>query len=265
MGRASLAVALAILTAGAGCGQNPAASDRASVTRAVRGYLEAEAAGGARVCDFLTTEGRRSRARLNQPAQIPNGGCGPVPGFAEDKESKSELAKASKAPVRVDSLAGDRARASAKIESERFQVALRRSGDEWLISDLDESGKLRRAQEEFLRITRKVERTTNTARRLDCRGFRFDSQRWKRARDDQGEPPTDRQRLADAAIKCRALEGLDQDRALALLGRPDDFVAERGERSWRTGDERNVFAIDSEHLVVRLRGGSVTRAELKTD
>lgn len=262
-----LAVVLAAVVS-AGCGEDRAASDRAAVTRAVRGYLEAEAAGGDRVCDFLNSEGRRARAQLYAPLPVSRSGCGRLPGFAPGErgdETRSEVEMVRRAAVRVDSLDEGRARASITIGGERVAVALRKAGDRWLISEFDEGEEARRAREDFLRITRRVDKTTNTARGLACRGFRFDSDRWKSTGDDQGEPPTPRQRLADAAIKCSSLEGLAEDRVLALLGRPDDYLAERGERSWRTGIERNVFAVDSEHLVVRLRAGSVTRVELKTD
>lgn len=83
----------------------------------------------------------------------------------------------------------------------------------------------------------------------DCDDFRFDARAWAKGPGDSFDSPTRRQRLADALVDCRRLEGLDRAAVRRLLGPADDRSPDGTRRSWTLGPERG-YGVDYESLEV---------------
>jgi hypothetical protein len=81
-----------------------------------------------------------------------------------------------------------------------------------------------------------------------CDTYRFDGAAWKAAAGDLSKDDglTKRQRLAEDAVRCRALVGMPQARVARVLGSPDERLA--GGWSYLLGDERGSSPVDSEYL-----------------
>ncbi len=139
-------------------------------------------------------------------------------------------------------------------------LRLRYLDGKWRVEDLG------REYREVLGAVREVAAQNNTAARLDCRSFRLLPGAWQRTDTESSELPTERQRLADAIVKCQALANRTKQEVLRLLGRPDNYVGRHGEASWRTGTERSFFGLDDEHLLVSFdRSQRVRSVRLATD
>lgn len=92
----------------------------------------------------------------------------------------------------------------------------------------------------------------------------FDSDRWKRVErvDDQA-----RIQMIEHLMWSKKLDGLSRSELVALLGPPSDagYFRDR-DYVYRLGDERGLFSIDSEWLVVDVdAGGRVSQYEIVRD
>ena len=97
---------------------------------------------------------------------------------------------------------------------------------------------------------------------VDCDEFRFDRERWGLGPDPKLDSPTPRQRIADALVECRSLEGRGRSEVLRMLRSPDGRSADGRADAWTLGPERG-YGVDDESLEVRYdASGRVRQVEI---
>ena len=97
---------------------------------------------------------------------------------------------------------------------------------------------------------------------VDCDEFRFDRESWGLGPDPERDPPTPRQRIADALVECRLLDGRTRAEVLRTLRPPDGQAAAGAGDAWTLGPERG-YGVDDESLEVRYDAdGRVRRVEI---
>ena len=97
---------------------------------------------------------------------------------------------------------------------------------------------------------------------VDCEEFRFDRERWGLGPDPKLDSPTPRQRIADALVECRSLEGRGRSEVLRMLRSPDGRSADGRADAWTLGPERG-YGVDDESLEIRYGPeGRVRRVEI---
>ena len=94
----------------------------------------------------------------------------------------------------------------------------------------------------------------------------FNSSRWKAGKAIDPLWP-DRLRMVDHLLDMHSLVGITRSQVVVLLGQPDDTEYFRAPNTmvYFLGPERGAFRIDSEWLVIELKGARVTSAEIRTD
>lgn len=92
----------------------------------------------------------------------------------------------------------------------------------------------------------------------------FDAQLW---RESTRYGDTARVEMVDSLIGSGRLDGLTRSQVLDLLGPPStDGYFREWDLVYRLGDERGLFAIDSEWLVIRIgSGGRVSEYRIERD
>ncbi len=96
----------------------------------------------------------------------------------------------------------------------------------------------------------------------ECRR-EFDKKKWLANKQELiPKGLTARQKLADALIRCRALDGLKRSQVRRLLGPPEPPRTNRSPFwEYNTGPQRGV-PIDSESLAITFKSDRVSRVEL---
>lgn len=91
-----------------------------------------------------------------------------------------------------------------------------------------------------------------------CPSLAEAGERWRKA-EIHADTPTERQRLADALIRCRTLMGANAPDVERALGRSDNYVTlipvyravGLVNYSWVLGPQRSGMQVDYEHLLLR--------------
>jgi hypothetical protein len=94
----------------------------------------------------------------------------------------------------------------------------------------------------------------------------FESAKWLAASVPDGTYNSVRLRMADSFLADERPIGKSRDQIVALLGEPNDtpYFSEY-DMVYYLGPERGPMGIDSEWLVLKLKDGAVTEAQLVTD
>ena len=95
-----------------------------------------------------------------------------------------------------------------------------------------------------------------------CDEFRFDRESWGLGPDPELDPPTPRQRIADALVECGLLDGLSRTEVLRMLRPPNGRATAGAGDAWTLGAERG-YGVDDESLEVRYdANGRVRQVEI---
>lgn len=99
------------------------------------------------------------------------------------------------------------------------------------------------------------------------RALEFEPSRWKAASKAERTRTSVRQRMAESFLAEQQPVGKTREQIVALLGEPDDtpYFRDRDNMVYYLGPEPGLFGIDSQWLVIRLRDGIASEAQLATD
>jgi hypothetical protein len=84
-----------------------------------------------------------------------------------------------------------------------------------------------------------------------CGSFAVPQELWNGTKAyAEGTKVTNRQLIADRLVECRVLHGKRMGEVRRLLGKPDEVGHDPLEVVYWIGDERSLFAVDSENLYI---------------